>query len=83
MQSLLRTLYLDSGFALAHFALGNVELSRGRRREAKRHFTNALATLRAHPHGEILPESEGLTAGRLAEIIASVLASLPPAAGRT
>jgi len=78
-QSLNRALYLDSGFVLAHFALGNLRLSQGQRREAERHFTNALAALRTHPHDEVLPESEGLTAGRLVEIVRSVLASLPRA----
>ncbi len=78
-QSLNRALYLDSGFVLAHFALGNLRLSQGRHREAERHFTNALAALRAHPHDEILPESEGLTAGRFVEIVTSALASLPRA----
>jgi chemotaxis protein methyltransferase CheR len=82
-QSLMRTLYLDPDFVLAHFGLANMELSLGRRREARRHFANALATLRAHTHDEILPESEGLTAGRLAEIITSVLASLPRAGDDT
>ena len=41
---------------------------------------NALALLRARAHDEILPQSEGLTAGRFAEIVASVLASQPRAA---
>lgn len=76
-QSLNRALYLDSGFVLAHFALGNLRLSQSRQREAERHFTNALAALRTHPHDEILPESEGLTAGRFVEIVTSALASLP------
>ncbi|MBI5658274.1 MAG: chemotaxis protein CheR [Nitrosomonadales bacterium] len=74
-QALTRALYLDSGFALAHFALANVRLSQGRRREADRHFSNALALMRARPHEEIIPESGGLAAGRLAEIIASVMAA--------
>ena len=82
VRSLTRALYLDSGFVLAHFAMGNIELSRGRYRDARRHFTNALATLRAHLHDEILPESDGMTAGRLTEIVTSVLASLPRAAAR-
>lgn len=76
-RSLLRALYLDPGFVLAHFALGNGELSLGRPREARRHFTNALALLQRRPHGELLPESEGLTAERLTEIVTSILASLP------
>jgi chemotaxis protein methyltransferase CheR len=79
-RSLTRALYLDPDFVLAHFALGNAELSRGRPREARRHFTNTLAMLQKHPRGELLPESEGLTAERLAEIVESVLSSLPRAA---
>lgn len=79
-RSLMRALYLDPGFVLAHFALGNGELSWGRTREAKRHFTNTLAMLQRHPRGELLPESEGLTAERLTEIVTSVLSSLPRAA---
>jgi chemotaxis protein methyltransferase CheR len=79
-QSLSHALYLDSGFALAHFALANARLSQGRPREADRHFSNALALLRARPPEEIVPESGGLTAGRLAEIVESVMAGLPRAA---
>jgi chemotaxis protein methyltransferase CheR len=78
-QSLTRALYLDPDFVLAHFALGNLRLAQGRHREAQRHFDTALALLHAHPHGEPLPESEGLTAGRLTQIISSVRASLPRA----
>ena len=77
MQSLMRALYLDPDFVLAHFALGNLCLSQGLRRKAERHFDNALALLHTHPHDAPLPESEGLTAGRLTEIITSVRSSLP------
>ena len=76
-QVLKRVLYLDPEFVLAYFALGNLCLSQGHPRDAERHFGNALALLRVRPHAEILPESDGLTAGRLFEIITSVLASLP------
>ncbi|MEK7437340.1 MAG: hypothetical protein AAB150_10685, partial [Pseudomonadota bacterium] len=54
-------------------------LSAGRQREARRHFGNALALLRACPADAVLPEADGLSAGRLVEIIASVQASLPRA----
>ena len=77
VQSLMRALYLDADLVLAHFALGNLRLSQGRRHEAERHFENTLALLRARPRDEILPESEGLTAGRLGEIITAVRSSLP------
>ncbi len=78
-RSLGRALYLEPDFALAHFALGNLCLSGGRQREAQRHFGNALTLLRACPADALLPESDGLSAGRLVEIIASVQASLPRA----
>jgi chemotaxis protein methyltransferase CheR len=77
--SLRRALYLEPAFALAHFALGNLCLSRGRQAEARRHLGNALTVLRACPADAMLPESDGLSAGRLAEIIASLQASLPRA----
>lgn len=69
--SLRRTLYLDPSFALAHFALGNLAQRRGQPQESRKHFANALALLGAYHPEEILPESEGMTAGRIAEIIRS------------
>jgi chemotaxis protein methyltransferase CheR len=67
--SLKRTLYLDPDFMLAHFALGNLALRQGGGRAAKKHFENALVLLNACREEDILPESEGLTAGRFREII--------------
>lgn len=72
VQSLLRTLYLDPDFVLAYFALASLDLSQGRKREAGRHFTNTLSLLRKLPPGTPLPESDGLTAGQLIEIIRSL-----------
>ncbi len=81
IQALMRVLYLDQDFVLAHFALGNLHLSQGRYQEARRYFENGLLLLRKHLPDETLPEADGLTAGRLAEILASLLESLPqPAA---
>ena len=77
VRSLGRALYLDHDFVLAHFCLANIELSRGRRAVAERHLSNTLAALRAQPAEETLPEADGLTAGRLAEIVASLLESIP------
>jgi chemotaxis protein methyltransferase CheR len=67
--SLKRTLYLDQNFLLAHFALGNIVLRQGKAPAAKKHFENVLTLLKGCEPGEILPESEGLTAGRFREII--------------
>jgi chemotaxis protein methyltransferase CheR len=67
--SLKRTLYLDQNFLLAHFALGNLGLRQGKARAAKKHFENVLTLLKENRPEDILPESEGLTAGRFREII--------------
>lgn len=67
--SLQRTVYLEPGLVLAHFALGNLARSAGKSAPARKHFDNALELLRRLEPAVLLPESEGLTAGRLAETI--------------
>lgn len=69
--SLQRTLYLDPKFVLAHFALGHLSRQQGKVKESEKHFANALLILETHREEEVLAESDGLTAGRLAEIIRS------------
>ncbi|TAK42464.1 MAG: tetratricopeptide repeat protein [Betaproteobacteria bacterium] len=73
--ALRRALYLDQDYALAHFALGNLFRRQGRRMGSERHYRNALAVLGGCAHEQVLPESEGITAGRLAEIIRASLSS--------
>ena len=79
-QSLSRALYLDPDFVPAAFAFGNLRLSQGRYGEAERYFRNVLASLQKRPAIETIPDADGLTAGRLNEIVLSVLDSLPSAA---
>jgi len=71
--SLKRALYLDQNFVLAHFALGNLALRQGNDYDSEKYFGNALMLLDGYDKEDILPESEGITAGRLAEIIAVIL----------
>ena len=71
--ALQRALYLDQSFVLAHFALGNLRQRQSRSKESVRHFENALHALRACPADVPLPESEGMTPGRLAEFIQSAI----------
>jgi len=67
--SLKRALYLDQDLVLAHFTLGNIALRQGKGRASRRHFTHALAILARYQPDDLLPESEGMPAGRLSEII--------------
>jgi chemotaxis protein methyltransferase CheR len=73
MAALKRALYLDPNFLLAHFALGNLARRRGNAAAAKKYFKNVLALLEDYQADDILPEAEGLTAGRLREIIRATL----------
>jgi chemotaxis protein methyltransferase CheR len=73
-RSLQRAVYLQPDFALAHFVLGNLARADARPAEAHKHFANALHVLRDCPPDALLPESDGLTAGRLVEIITTLLA---------
>jgi chemotaxis protein methyltransferase CheR len=64
-------IYLDPEFALAHFSLGNIARQQLRVEEAERHYANALKLLAAFQPEDILPDSEGMTVGRLSQIIQS------------
>lgn len=72
--SLKNAIYLDQEFVMAHFALGNVALRQGNTREARKHFNNVLALLEGYSSDEPLPEAEGITTGRLREIVLSTIA---------
>ena len=71
--SLKRTLYLDPNHALAYFTLGNLVLRQGDAKSAKRCFDNVLELIGSCRQEDILPESEGLTAGRFKEIIQATI----------
>ena len=70
--ALRQALGLDAAFTLAHFTLGHLLLRQGRAAEAARCFTEARTLLHACAPEAVLPESEGLTAGRLLTMLATL-----------
>lgn len=74
LAALKRTLYLDPNFVLAHFSLGNSALRQKKFKEAERHFANTRALLNSYQPNEVLPQSDGLVAGRLREMVESAMA---------
>ena len=76
-RSLQRAVYLQPSFVLAHFALGHCAPGGPQSPDAHKHFENALRLLRGRPADELVAESDGLTAGRLMEIIAALSANGP------
>ena len=79
VQMLRRAICLNPDFVLAHFALGHIALAEKRKKDAGRCFLNAAALLARMPKDNVLPESEGLTAGRLLEIIETLTREEVPA----
>jgi len=69
VQSLKRTLYLQPDHVLAHFTLGYLVQRQGDVPAAGKHFRHALERLRSFAPDDPVPESEGLTARQLAEVI--------------
>ena len=67
-----RAIYLDKDFILAYFSLGNLLDREGKTLEAKKCFDNTLLLLSKLTPNEALPASEGITAGRLSQIVNSL-----------
>ncbi|MCR4292804.1 MAG: tetratricopeptide repeat protein [Candidatus Kuenenia sp.] len=70
--SLRQVLYLDPNFILAHYALGKFMQEQRKLNESYRFYENTLLLLKNHTPEEVLPESDGITAGRLKEIIQTI-----------
>lgn len=64
-----RAIYLQQDLVVAHFALGKVLERQGRNRDAARSFDNARQLLHEHCPEDVLPQSDGMTAGRLLAIM--------------
>lgn len=79
VRELRHALCLDPDFVPAHLALGNLNRTRGKAEVARRHYRHALRTLSACPRDEAVPGADGMTAGRLSEMIGSLLKREPGA----
>lgn len=73
IKSLKQAIFIDPNYLMGHFTLGNLFVSQGNTKNAKRYFSNALDLLNTLSKDEILSESEGLSAEYLREIILSNL----------
>lgn len=67
--SLKRSIYLDHNFVTAHIALGNINVRLNKIHEAEKNYKNALILLQQYNPDTIIPETDGITAERLTEII--------------
>jgi chemotaxis protein methyltransferase CheR len=67
--SLKQAIYIDPDYIMGHFMLGNLFVKQGNPKNAKRFFENVLDLLHKYENNDILPDSEGLSAKYLREII--------------
>jgi chemotaxis protein methyltransferase CheR len=74
IQNLKMALYLDFEFVLAHFLMGTIAIKNGKTNAGKKSLNNALALLSRYKSDDILPESDGITAGRFKEMILAISA---------
>ncbi len=70
--SLKRAIFLQKNFVVGHYYLGVICLREGNNIDAKRHLKNVVKLLDELQPDTELEEAEGLTAGRLSEIVNSL-----------
>ena len=69
LSSLQKVIYLKNDSVMAYMSMGNLERQLGDGRASSRHFSAALDLLAAFTDGEVVPDSEGMPAGRLREYV--------------
>lgn len=80
IKNLKKALYIDQDSIVAHFMLGKLLMSRDAASgQARRHFTTAHSLLKSRKDDDFLPESDGMMAGRLKEIISTLINGGPDA----
>lgn len=67
-----RAIYLNNDFILGHFMLGNLYRTMGNIKRSDKYFENVMTLVDNIDLETIVPQSEGITAGRLEEIIRSI-----------
>ncbi|MGB9618453.1 MAG: CheR family methyltransferase [Desulfomonilaceae bacterium] len=72
IKTLKTAIYLDQDFVPAHFALANLEMRRGNVNISRKHFKNVLKLLEKFEDDAPIAESEGMTVGRMREIVRSI-----------
>lgn len=73
LSALHRVIYLAPDFPLAHFTLGSLLRQVGKRQEAAKYLRTALRLLEKHQPEETLDTWDGMSVGRLNDIIQTML----------
>jgi chemotaxis protein methyltransferase CheR len=73
LKALRQALFLEPEFVVAEFYMASLLLRLGKLQESRKRFLGALSLLAQYNDDDLVPESEGITAGRLSQIIKSLL----------
>lgn len=68
-----KALYLDPHHLLSHYLIGRILKKLNNRKSAARHLNNALELLSAFQSDQMISDADGLTAGRLKQMVMSSL----------
>ncbi len=71
--SLKKAIYIDDNFILPYFLLGNLYLQQGKQKDAEKQFENTLSMLDKLGDEAVLHASDGMTAGKMKEIVKTML----------
>lgn len=80
--ALKRAIYIDQDFVIAHFSLGYLLQHQEKHREAVKHLKKARLLLQSSAHEDVPPEAEGISAGRLIELIDIIINTIQGIGGR-
>jgi chemotaxis protein methyltransferase CheR len=69
LKALRASVYADAGFIMGHYALGGLYLQLSQPKRALKSFRNVENLLQDQPDTVLIPEGDGLTAGRLMEFV--------------
>lgn len=69
LEAFRRSVFLDQGFVLGHFAAAGVFARTGQTARAKKSLATVAELIAGRPSSDVLPEGDGLTVGRLQELV--------------
>jgi chemotaxis protein methyltransferase CheR len=69
LAALRRCVFADASFVLGHVALADVLSRQGQKERARKSLENAGRLVAGRRPDELIPEGDGLTVGRLLEIV--------------
>ncbi len=76
IESLRKSIFLDSDYTMAHFSIANIYRRVGRSTESNKHFKIVIDILKNYSDEDIVKDSGGLTANRIKEMINSFITNM-------